>query len=246
MEDDFAHKILSMGEAAGAEQQCFQDYLLRELMSEGRLRYPVPQKIGGEIVTVIIEKNGPVAFMVTTTRTILHDENETRLLSLETDDSPEQTRRVLEKVAEVEGGDGGEAIDYGRWHDYQRWLAAGERRVVIPWARPLSKLIPTRAVRARRDFGQLLRAVKAHALLHRHHRQRDDKGRIVATIAEPDDGEMPARRRCMGDYEVIRELFADILAEASELTISEKLQKTIAAVKARSRTRPRRISPATS
>ena len=39
-----------MGEAAGTEQASFQDYLLRELMSEGRLRYPVPQKVGNDIV----------------------------------------------------------------------------------------------------------------------------------------------------------------------------------------------------
>ncbi len=35
--DDFEHMILSMGEAAGAQEQSLQDYLLRELMSEGRL-----------------------------------------------------------------------------------------------------------------------------------------------------------------------------------------------------------------
>ena len=52
MPDDFAHKVLSMGEASGPGEQDFQDYLLRELMSEGILRYPVPQKVGKEIVTV--------------------------------------------------------------------------------------------------------------------------------------------------------------------------------------------------
>ena len=31
-EEDFAHKIMSMGEAAGADEQHMQDYLLRELM----------------------------------------------------------------------------------------------------------------------------------------------------------------------------------------------------------------------
>jgi putative DNA primase/helicase len=229
MPDDFAHKILSMGEAAGVEQQSFQDYLIRELMSDGRLRYPVAQKVGKQIVTVTVEKNGPVAFMVTTTRASLHEENETRLLTLETDDSPEQTRAVLEKIAEVEGGVGGSSIEYGQWHDYQRWLAAGERRVAIPWALSLARLIPVRAVRARRDFGQLLRAVKAHALLHRPRRERNDKGCIVATIAAVDDGEVGAPR-LQGDYEAVRELFADILAEASESTLGDKQQQTIKAV----------------
>ena len=43
-EDDFQHKILSMGEATGTEEQVMQDYLLRELISEGMLHYPVPRR----------------------------------------------------------------------------------------------------------------------------------------------------------------------------------------------------------
>ncbi len=92
MPDDFAHKILSMGEASGPGEQDFQDYLLRELMSEEILRYPVPQKVGNDIVTITIVKHGPVTFLVTTTRASLNDENETRMLSMETDDSKRRPR----------------------------------------------------------------------------------------------------------------------------------------------------------
>ena len=141
--DDFAHKILSMGEASGAEEQSLQDYLLRELISEGRLRYPVVQQA---MVTVTVEKNGPVAFMVTTTRAALHPENETRMLSLEIDDSDTQTRIVLDKVAEIVGLNFEQAVvDYEPWRDYQRWLSAGNRKVVIPFADKLAKLIPPRS-----------------------------------------------------------------------------------------------------
>ena len=101
--EDFCHKILSMGEASGAEEQELQDYLLRELMSEGRLIYPVVQKVGDELVTVNIEKNGPVAFQVTTTKAALHPENETRMISIDVDDSQEQTELVIAKVAEIVG-----------------------------------------------------------------------------------------------------------------------------------------------
>ena len=90
--EDFCHKILIMGEASGAEEQELQDYLLRELMSEGRLIYPVVQKVGDELVTVNIEKNGPVAFQVTTTKAALHPENETRMISIDVDDSEEPDR----------------------------------------------------------------------------------------------------------------------------------------------------------
>jgi hypothetical protein len=61
------------------------------------------QKIGNEIVSMTIEKDGPVSFMVTTTKNLLHPENETWMLSLEINDSDEQTKAVLKKVAEVEG-----------------------------------------------------------------------------------------------------------------------------------------------
>src|SRR6476660_1825099 len=150
--DDFQHKILSMGEAFNQEEVKFQDYLLRELMSEGVLRYHVPQKQhDGTMKTVTIEKHGPVAFMVTTTRNKLHPENETRMLSIEVDDSAEQTRRVMEMVAEIEGLNRQVAKpELKIWRDYQRWLAAGECRVYVPFARALVALITqTKSVRLR-------------------------------------------------------------------------------------------------
>ena len=216
-EDDFAHKILSMGEAGGADEQSFQDYLLRELISEGVLRYPTVEKIGGELQTRVIEKRGPVSFMVTTTRLKLHAENETRMLSLEVDDSEEQTRAVLNKVAEVEGLNASVGVvNYSRWQDYQRWLEAGDRAVVVPYAIPLAAAIPPRAVRLRRDLGQVIRAIKAHALLHREHRERDEYGAIVADIDH--------------DYAVVRDLMHDLLAEASEVKIKDTIIEAIEVV----------------
>ena len=184
---DFEHKILSMGEAHESDEIKFQDMLLRELMSEGVLRYPTVQKIEGELVTTTIEKHGPVAFVVTTTRNKLHPENETRMLSLEVDDSEQQTRAVLRMVAQTVGYGRAakQLIDFTPWHDFQRWLACGERRVIVPFSGTLSQLIPPKAVRLRRDFAQLLRAVMAHALLHRHHRRRNEDGTIKA---DPGDG----------------------------------------------------------
>ena len=218
-EDDFAHKILSMGEAAGADEQGLQDYLLRELISEGRLRYPVVQKIEGVgLTTVTIVKNGPVAFMVTTTRNSLHPENETRLLSLEIDDWEDQTRAVLNKIAQVEGlNQGGVAIDYEPWRDYQRWLEAGELRVVVPFAGELSEMIPAASVRLRRDFGQMLRAIKTHALLHRQHRDNDETGQIIADIEH--------------DYAIVRQLMNALIAESSGVAVKPGLAETIEAVR---------------
>jgi hypothetical protein len=213
---DFCHKILSMGEATAADEQTFQDYLLRELMSEGRIRHAAAQKVGGEIMTVMIEKEGPVAFLVTTTKNKMHPENETRMLSLEIDDSEGQTKKVLDKVAQVDGVGDLASIDYQPWHDFQRWLAAGERRVVVPFAKVMVDLIPPVAVRLRRDIGQVLRAIKAHALVHRDQRARDDAGQIVADIEH--------------DYEIVRKLMNSIIAEGSGVAVNPAIHETIAAV----------------
>jgi len=65
----------------------------------------------------------------------------------------------------------------------QHWLtAAGERAVVVPFARELAGLVPVHEVRMRRDFTQLLTLIRAHALLHSGSGSGDDHGRIVATL----------------------------------------------------------------
>lgn len=216
-EQDFAHKILSMGEATATDEQNFQDYLLRELMSEGRISYPTVQKVGNELVTVTIEKNGPVAFLVTTTKSKLHPENETRMLSLEIDDSKQQTKNVMSKVAQVEGlNNSTTQVDFKPWQDFQRWLELGELRVVVPFASQMTELTPPESVRLRRDIGQVIRAIKAHALLHREHRARDAEGRIIADIEN--------------DYEAVRGLLGPILAEGSGVAIKKTMLETITAV----------------
>jgi hypothetical protein len=215
-EDDFCNKILSMGEAAGVEEQSLQEYLLRELISEGRLRYPVVQKVGNEMVTTTIEKNGPVVFVVTTTKHTIDPEVETRLLSLEIDDSAVQTRKVLQKVAAVEAGITPEVeATLERWRNFQRWLRGGDTDVSVPFADALANLMSVRAVRLRRDFGQFLRAIKAHALLHREHRAHKD-GLIVADIHL--------------DYGPVRELLADVIAHTAGLAASPGIQETVKAV----------------
>lgn len=215
---DFSHKILSMGEATATDEQDFQDYLLRELMSEGRISYPTVQKIDNELVTKTIEKEGPVAFLVTTTKNNLHPENETRMLSLEIDDTEKQTRSVLSKVAQVEGlNESTTLVDYKPWQDFQRWLELGKRTVVVPFAPEMVELISPASVRLRRDVGQVIRAIKTHAILHREQRDRDAEGRIVANIEN--------------DYEVVRELMNAILAEGSGVAVKKAMIETIEAVK---------------
>jgi hypothetical protein len=214
----FEHKIISMAEAQDEESIKLQDLFLRELMSSGKLRYPTVQKVGGVMQTIIIEKDGPVVFMVTTTKNKLHEENETRMLSLHSDESPEQTAAVVDKVMTSIGlGKKQDETQLIPWHNFQRWLAKGERRIVVPFAPVLGAMMRSyQSQRLRRDAGQLLAAIKAHALIHREHRKRDKAGRIIATVNE--------------DYRTARLLMADIMTTAVELRQRQDIADTVAAV----------------
>jgi hypothetical protein len=162
----------------------------------------------------LIEKEGPTGLIVTTTAIKLHAENETRLLSLGVKDTPEQTRAILHALAR--GSETVAAVEFARWQAYQSWLEAGERRVVVPFADKLADLVPPVAVRLRRDFRLLLSLIEAHALLHRELRERDNQGRILATL---------------DDYAAIRELVADLFAESVDATVKPETREAVAAVK---------------
>ncbi len=207
---DFDHKILSMAEAHGFEEQQMQDMLLRELMSEGKLIYRSCRRSPVSSSRPIIIKNGPVCFMVTTTKAALHPENETRMISLEIDDSEEQTRRVLKKLAQTTGKNlrPDDSIHYD-WQDFQRLLhKIGNKNVVVPFADALATLIPPRATRLRRDFSQIIACIKSHALIHCCRRMNNEKGELVADLDL--------------DYVPVAELIGHITAEGAGIAVSPR------------------------
>jgi len=212
-EEPIKHRFLVIYEAAGMSGE-FATYLMRSLLSEGRVRYETVEKTSEGIKPRLIEREGPTGLIVTTTAVKLHPENETRLLSLTVTDTQEQTRAVMAALAE----EAGEATpDLATWKAYQVWLESAEHCVWIPYARKLADLIPPVAVRLRRDFGALLNLIRAHALLHQASRDRDDVGRIIATIEE--------------DYAAVRELVADLVSDGIEVTVPKTVRETVEAVK---------------
>lgn len=209
-EEPLAHRMLVVYEAAGVEAD-FASYLLRSLLSEGCIRYETVQKTADGIQARLIERPGPTGAILTTTRLSLHPENETRLLSVPVDDSPEQTRRVLDALAVDRDSD----YDDEQWHGLQEWLEAQSGSVVhVPFGSVLAQAVPPVAVRLRRDFGLLLGLIRAHALLHQASRSHDDRDRIVATL---------------DDYAVVWELVADLIGEAATTTVSETIRQTVSA-----------------
>lgn len=215
--EEYAHRTLVVYEVTALREGVEDDmtsYFLRSLLSEGRIEYEVTiRDPNGGFTTRRITKEGPTNLVFTTTKTRVHAENETRILSLATDDSRDQTQRVLLELANEGNGSG----DMQEWHELQRWLAsdAAEHRVTIPYARQLAQLVPPVAVRLRRDFGSVLALIRAHAVLHQASRARDSEGRIIATL---------------DDYTVVRELVADIVAENVGATVSDTVRQTVKVV----------------
>jgi hypothetical protein len=211
-EEPIKHRFLIVYEAAGMSGE-FATYLMRSLLSEGCVRYETVEKTSEGIRPRLIEREGPTGLIVTTTAVKLHPENETRLLSLTVTDTQEQTRAVMAALAQ---GASEAAFDLTPWHALQVWLERAEHRVWIPYAKTLAQLIPPVAVRLRRDFGALLNLIRAHALLHQATRERDNQGRVIATIE---------------DYAAVRELVADLVSEGIEATVPATVRKTVEAFK---------------
>jgi hypothetical protein len=206
------HRHLVMYEAAGMASD-FATYLIRSLLSEGRLRYETVEKTRNGLVSKFIEREGPTGLIVTTTSLRLHPENETRMLSLTVSDTQEQTAAVFRALAN--GGTG--KTDLSRWQALQTWLAASPCEVEIPYASALAEMVPPLATRLRRDFKTVLTLIRAHALLHQANRRKDAEGRVVAELA---------------DYAAIRELVADLIAEGADTAIKPEVRETVNTVKA--------------
>jgi hypothetical protein len=204
------HRFLVIYEAAGMASE-FATYLIRSLLSEGRVRYETVEKTKDGFVPRLIERDGPTGLIVTTTSLRLHPENETRMLSLTVTDTREHTAAVIKALARETDL----AVDLSRWQALQAWLATGPHRVVIPFAEKLAKLVPPVAVRLRRDFKTVLMLIRAHALLHQSTRSTDEEGRIVAAL---------------DDYAQVRELIGNLVAEGAETTVKQEIREVVNAV----------------
>ena len=214
-QESFKHRTLIFYEVTGLRESAednLTSYFVRTLLSEGKLVYESTAGTPGNFYTERIEKEGPTNLIFTTTKTKVHPENETRCMSLNTDDSPEQTKAILQRLAREDSA----VVDLRPWLQLQRWLQIeAETRVTIPFAEELANLIPPVAVRLRRDFLAVLALIRAHAVLHQLTRDRNDQGSIVATLE---------------DYDVVRDLVADVVSEGVDATVSPSVRETVEAV----------------
>jgi hypothetical protein len=211
-----SHRFIVVYEAAGMAGET-ATYLMRSLISEGRIRYETAEATKDGVHSRLINREGPTGLVTTTTRISLHPENETRMLSLTVADTQEQTRSVFLALAASENR---EAPDLNKWLSLQKWLEYADHNVIIPFAKPLAAIVPTTATRLRRDFQKVLDLIRVHTILHQAQRARDGKNRIVATV---------------DDYSAVRELIEELLAEGVHASVPDTVRETVEAVRKLSR-----------
>jgi len=148
---------------------------LREMLSSGKYRKAVTVKDeSGRLVTKIIESDGPIAFVESTTLESLFAEDANRMLLLSSDDSEAQTRRVLTAIAE-RAAQPSNTVDVERvrlvHHAAQRLLR--RVKVAVPFAPQLAAAMPAERPEARRAIGHALAVVRAVALLRQFQRHEN-------------------------------------------------------------------------
>jgi hypothetical protein len=209
------HRILVLEEAAGLGDG-ISAYLMRSVISEGRLRHETVTNTAEGFKPLVLEREGPTGLLVTTTSVMLEPELETRMFSIPVTDTPAHTGAVLAAIAAGAAGQSAlTEIDPAPWHALQLWIEGGAREAVVPFASPLAAAIPPVAVRLRRDFAALLGLIQTHAILHQAQRERDERGRVLAKL---------------DDYAAVYELTADLVAAGVGASVSQTVRETVAAV----------------
>jgi hypothetical protein len=214
-EADLKHKVLIIGEASALQQDGIGASLLRSISWEGRVVYEFVEKTAKGMAVRRVEKEGPTGFITTTTTGVEH-ELETRTLTVQVPDTEAVTQTIIAATADRAAGIAGEEPDLRPWIAAQRWLASkGVREVVVPFAPRIAPHFPSKQVRARRDFPQLVSLIETHAFLHQQQRERDAAGRIVANER---------------DYRAIHALAGPIFGAIAAGGVTKTVRQTVAAV----------------
>lgn len=182
--NDLDHKILLIQEQEGADGS---DYSIRTAISEGEIKIITTEKNEAtghfEAVENNVSSKGLVT-VITTTRDRVHFENETRVLDGFSDESEEQTKKIVKSL-----GQNIKVRDYDS--EFKHWQAGISQlkpyEVIIPYAPVLAEEFVTTKVRSRRDFFKLLMLIKSHTLLNQLNQEKDSNGNLIATIKDFED-----------------------------------------------------------
>ncbi len=181
------HKLVVAGERSRNQEDEAADATraLREMLTAGRLSKLLAVKMGDRMETQLVEQEGPISYLESTTLGEVFAEDENRCLPLETDERPEQTSRILTAMAAGFAGQLPERDPARVRQVHQAAQRMLERReVVIPFASQVGAKLPPVRVEVRRAFPFLMSMIGASALLHQFQREQTDDGRVVAERAD--------------------------------------------------------------
>lgn len=173
-EDSLRHKCLAIAEVAGAEGA---RYALRNLISEKKLviESTIKNALTGRLETQLNTVHGPTAVFETTTNPDTDPETKSRYLLLSVDESPEQTRAIMEMQRQSHTLDG---MKRRRRRDAVRQRHQAFQRVLRPLVvvnpfEPLLRYGEDGRLLFRRDHPKYLQLILVVTFLHQM--QRDVK-----------------------------------------------------------------------
>ena len=207
------HRALIVAEAFQFQANNAADsefvYVVRSLLSEGRVSYQVPQKDeDGKFITVEMRLDGPTSFITTTIIDKLEPQLEDRLFTIHPDESMEQTRSIMTMTAKIKDGsfEGVDKMTQDAWKHFHAQLKPTD--FVIPYAGQVSNYLQrgeSLPIAARRAFKRVLAIIQTVVCAYQFQRSRDDKGRLIAE---------------MSDYwmalQIVREAFRETLGHQSK------------------------------
>ncbi len=159
--DPLGGKILYVQEYRGSKDA---QYLIRLQQSEGIIAHEFTTVRGPHRGTGVSERSGVPVVITTTTADQVFEDDETRFLSISTDESPQQTLAVLE--AEIDRPTTTKAPNLTVWNEAMRLVAKRKVSFSLPsWFRFVAHRLPQGQVRMRRDWVRFLIFCKAIALL---------------------------------------------------------------------------------
>ena len=211
------HRALIFGEAdslpSGEDNPAAS--AVRNLTQDNRLHYEVVMKDDtGAFVVREIAKEGPTVLITTSIRKLGH-QLMTRLFTLDVADDAKQVQAALATQARLEITGAHEA-DPALIAFQSLLQAKAPWDVVIPFVSPLAKEISrgADAPRILRDFQRVLSLIKSVTVLRHQHRQRDEKGRLMAEL---------------DDYKTVFELVAEMYA-ATTTGASKAVREAVEAI----------------
>lgn len=183
-ENELVGKVISIAEYEGTVDI---EYTIRTAQSEGKITrgYTVRDETTGELKNAESTVECRSVFIITTTKSSIHNENNTRVFSLYVNESVSQTQKVCNFIRHTQSREW-KFAEKDRQHlidvmkTAQRLLNPIE--VIIPYANLLE--FPENTTRNRRDLSRFLSFIQVIAYLRQH--QKETKNDELGTYLEAD------------------------------------------------------------